>query len=273
MPVASNETPTSIPSNATQAPNNASINETCKTSNGAYGLLDELESVVTFFYNLELRSNLSATIIEKNVLPVLETLFNDFLLPTLFPNQCAQTDTQGTSVLKSPKATVRGLSAQPFDTIQPNKTCSASNNTNSQYCHGVFGRITLFRSNYGRFLQVEPNLKLVRNTLKEGMEAGVFNNATPQVIRVSYVPETEGANVVGSGSGDEVPSTSVGGARIGGIVAAAAAVIILGGVMVIRKRARKQEAEELALSEINTGFPSLDSATFAPDDGAEAPRI
>jgi hypothetical protein len=271
MPSATNTPPPTIPSNTTKAPNNASINDTCKTDNGSFGLLDELPSVVTFFYAVELRSNLSASMIESNVLPVLETLFNDFLLPTLFPNQCSQTDTQGTWVSESPRATVRGLSAQPRDTIQPNKGCPAKttvNSTESQYCHGVWGRLSLFRSNYGRFLQVEPDLKLVRDTLQEGMDAGIFNNATPQVIRVLYVPETEGANVVGSGSGD----TTVGGARIGGIVAAAAAVIIIGGVLVIRKRASKREAEELALSEINTGFPSLDSTTFAQDEGAEAPR-
>jgi hypothetical protein len=141
----------------------------CFTSNGAFGSLEGTPSLVTFFYGVETIPNITETILINDILPPLETAFNDILLKTLFPRLCT-VQTDETAVQATERSSGRdnrqrktvvtkgdrrqqgrrdqqlalvGISARPSDYFAADVRCS-NNDSATILCFVLEGKISLF---------------------------------------------------------------------------------------------------------------------------------
>jgi len=98
----------------------------------------------------------------------------------------------------SSQLSVAGLSASPPDAIDPDVGVRGCDD-NAEYCFGVHGQMTLYFATptarrQSRHLQQaqaqqqqETVVAVLRKALRERMEAGTFDDAHPDIVRVTYV--------------------------------------------------------------------------------------
>jgi len=146
-----------------------------------FGLPTDLVVPVDFLYSVELAREIPETVFMSNILPTLENDFVQKLVPVYFSAQCPtkRLRLRGRQLALA----VTGISAAPPDTIDETVACDA------QFCFGVAGQMTLYLEETGtRRLQQETSTDdTLRGFLKEKIDAGAFDNAHPDIVKVTYV--------------------------------------------------------------------------------------
>jgi len=145
---------------------------------------------VPFQYTVELDRNLAEENFLSTVVPELEVSMNDYLVPVIFPDSiCPAVERQRTLQSRRRRlATIVGMTARPFDTVDNDIECTAAD-----FCYGMRGALTLFLTggerrrlqSVGEF----DDAAQIQLALERGMTSGVFNN-NPPIVRVSYVRDS-----------------------------------------------------------------------------------
>lgn len=163
------------------------------TTNGVYGSLEGTPFIVTFLYGVQTIVNMTETTLINDILPSMETAFNNHLLQSLFPSTCKAQGGESTvkttsrsagkdylqrkllsddlvSVVRQSKQQRRrdqktnliGISARPSDYFADDLKCNQDVNV-TLACFVLEGKISLFfendkrRLNQMRFLQNSTN--------------------------------------------------------------------------------------------------------------------
>jgi hypothetical protein len=239
---------------------------TCQTQSGFFGSLTNNSYVVEFGYELETNPSVEGKL-EDDVLPVLENIFNTFLLPVVFPSECGRSDgsTQDLFIL--------GITTRPDDQILEEFECRQVE-VAGNICRVVLGELTIFIDDERR----REVRDLILETLRSGMEDDSFVVTHKSIERVSFVEL--GDLYAGLEVGE--PSSSIGGnnndgLRVGLVLAAAGAALLVIGALVYRRRKHlgkgvKAVLEHIIIPELTNPYGSMDSevpeALFTPSDSS-----
>lgn len=190
----------------------------CSTSNGAYGFMQGAPFIATFLYGVKTIENVTETTLINDILPPIETAFNDYLMPLLFPSTCASNTAQATERIggkqnrerkllrnsdnkirasmqhhrRNQEGTLIGISARPSDYFDGNLKC-VQNMNKTMPCFVIDGKISLFfgsetrRLSQIRSLQFSTNGSatfseyeaMIRSNLKTAMDNGTFDHGNP----------------------------------------------------------------------------------------------
>ena len=234
----------------------------CRTTDsGVFGDIDGEPLVVSFNYAVELAEGTSESEFTSLLLPDLEVAMNNAILPTLFP-ECSNTTTTQRRVSSKQReliGTIAGVSTRPFDSISNDIECTGSN------CHGLLGVLTIFISptqRRRRFLQEEPHTTVVRNTLKDSMDAGAFNDIAESIISVTWMDdgleETPVEEPPPSTDDDTSTNRSSGNNQVVGWTTAvgAAALLVVVVAAITRRRRRNNNYDDQSAIEGNSTINS-----------------
>ena len=183
-PMVSTIPPSSLPSLApitTGAPSRTveKSNGNCFTENNLFGSADGDPRFLEYGYEVETNPESSTGTLSTVVLPPLEVAFNNFLLPTVFPQLCNNLFESRRRLLR-----VVGLSAVPSDEPQPEITCTMATKPGNS-CFFVRGSLILFADQEDQDMGAVN--QLVRDRLKLGMDSDAFLSAHSSIVRVTYV--------------------------------------------------------------------------------------
>jgi hypothetical protein len=240
---------------------------TCQTQSGFFGSLTNNSYVVEFGYELETNPSVEGKL-EDDVLPVLENIFNAFLLPVVFPSECGRSDGRSQVQL------IAGITTRPDDQILEEFECRQVE-VAGNICRVVLGELTLFTDDERRS-EVQD---FILEVLRSGMEDDSFVVAHKSIERVSFVEL--GDLYAGLEVGE--PSSPIGGnnndeLRVGLVLAAAGAALLVIGTLVYRHRRKnlgkgeKTTLEHIIIPELTNPYGSMDSevpeALFTPSDSS-----
>ena len=190
--------------------------------------MEATPATVTFFYEVEVFTSNDPDVLEREVLPALETSFNDFMLPELFSGEC--------SVRRKLKQRRRlalvGISARPDDRIRDDMVCETLVELAGDTCKRVLGQLTLY-SDEDRLLTDEDT---VRSILREGMEDGSFNDVHSRIVRVSYAEIEDEDNAPSLETEDLGAEEGLSNLGIGMLSAAGALVVVFFATVTYRRR-------------------------------------
>jgi hypothetical protein len=147
-------------------------------------------SVIVFAYEVEVNpAEISSGTITSEVLPPLEQTMVEYLLPTLFPDECAEPPA-ATGRLGSRgrrRLEVVGVSSLPVDQVLEEMECQQLD-VDTNECSYVGGAVTI------RYVLREDEtlqgfIQTVLDRLKFGMNTDAFLIAHPSIERVTFVED------------------------------------------------------------------------------------
>ena len=170
----------------------------CRTTDGDFGSQDGEALTVDFQYAVELDQGLSEEDYLANVIPDLEVDMADYVILSLFDESLVCTERRTLRDRGRHLANMIGLSAHPLDSVPSDVDCTGV------FCYSMLGQMTLFfeKDSTGRNLQAESEAEQVKDALRVGMNAGIFDN-NPPIVKVSYVEGTDGERGADGLSGTE----------------------------------------------------------------------
>jgi hypothetical protein len=216
--------------------------------------------VISFGYELESPRNVED--MESELIPILEQQMVDILLPSLFSNDCddpmevlERRRTQRRALLRVQtrrRLEVVGISKNPDDSILEDIECASKTDpTNS--CVVVRGEMTLY-ANDDEALESEATT--TKQSLKDHMDDGSFNDTEVGITRVSYVDLSdrtpsittpEDNEIVAGGGGSNNDNGRL--VRVTVMVAGAGLLVLMAGIALFRRR--KDEDEGRAPDELD----------------------
>jgi hypothetical protein len=160
---------------------------------GFFGLDSKITFEITFKYEIEYQGG-KVPNFYSSVVPVIEEAFNSALLPSLFPEICADSN----STLN-----VVGLSTAPEDTVDSSLACLQSVSS-SNLCEVFSGALTVYMNDNSISFDQKEISKLVLSVIQKGMDNGEFASVHEIVKRVSmYTTDESSSSTSSSTSGGE----------------------------------------------------------------------
>jgi hypothetical protein len=220
-------------------PVNIPTSSDCQSVDGVYGTVSDDEYVVTYNYAVQLKAGTSESEFTSLLLPDLETAMIDAIIPSLF--DCSSRRKHRVLSFQSRRqlmTKIVGINKIPIDAIVDDIACSTID------CFVLLGTLTIYlNTTERRSLQEEQShYTMVRQALKETMDAGTFNNVSESIINVTWVDDDSdesGVNKPDGNDGDNTQrSTSNNGQVIGWTVGLGAAglLILLAAAAIKRRR-------------------------------------
>lgn len=222
----------------------------CDAVDGTYGVLSGAQFwPIEFWYAVELEREIQESVFVNSILPTLEVDFTRQLVPVFFPDQCPavrRLPTERHQQQASSWSAV-GISSSPPDTVDP----EVAGCGDAEYCFGMHGQMTLYFAAARRHRNLQQQqqqeaaaILLLRNALKERMDAGTFDDAHPDIVRVTYVeprPRSLDPPPITRGSS---ASSGVNPHWVAWPIVAAIALILAVVLFVWMRRRNRESAEE-----------------------------
>jgi len=161
----------------------------CRTTDGDFGSQDGEALTLDFQYAVELDQGLSEEDYLANVISDLEFDMADYVILSLFDESLVCMERRTLRDRGRRLANLIGLSAHPLDSVLKDADCTGV------FCYSMLGQMTLFfeKDSTRRNLQAESEAEQVKDALRVGMNAGIFDN-NPPIVKVSYVEGVEGTD-------------------------------------------------------------------------------
>jgi hypothetical protein len=214
----------------------------CQTVNGDFGVREGVRVGLPFNYELE-TVPLTSIEREKEVLPALETAFNDFLLPFVFASECGSPSKPRLLFsIHSRRHMLQavGISSQPKDLLIEGLSCE--NVTAPENDCGIYrGELGLYMANVGA--DADTIIGAFKQ-LKLGLDEGVFDSVDRRIVRVVHLDLGDMDPSDPYQSEENPPDTdSDSGTMMFAIVAAAAGAVLvsIGALLVYRHKRERPE--------------------------------
>lgn len=164
---------------------------------GFFGLESTITFETTFKYEIEYQGG-KVPNFYSSVVPVIEEAFNSALLPSLFPDICADSN----STLN-----VVGLSTAPADTVDSSLACLQSVSS-SNLCEVFNGALTVYMDDNSISFDQKEISTLVLSVIQNGMDNGEFASVHEIVKRLSMYTTDESSSSTSGGEGDSGGQTA-----------------------------------------------------------------
>jgi hypothetical protein len=163
---------------------------------GRFGSTQGIPAAVTFAYEVEVDPAEISDTVSEEVLPALEQVMVEFLLPELFPDECGGTVivTARLGAGRRRRLEVVGVDSFPVDRVSADLVCEELEVATNE-CSFVDGSLTInyvLRGN--ETLQGFVNQVLAR--LRLGMDTDEFLVAHPSIERVTFVDGSGGPSLI-----------------------------------------------------------------------------
>jgi len=213
----------------------------CTTSDGTFGIISDTSLMtvsISYLYEIETVTGTNQSIIDSEILPILEKAIVDDILQEVFPDRCGSTAIGKRKLRIQRRLKVIGVSMYPPDFITSDSICNMdtlSNPTNE--CAVIDGELTLFTDD-GQAVEEQP---IIDNLIKNNMNSGVYDGLSDKIIRLYYLSSSldptesntsDGADPTNDngdkGAGDKTERKSL---KVGLFVGLGALVAVLVGIV------------------------------------------
>mmetsp|Transcript_18671 Transcript_18671/g.21041 ORF Transcript_18671/g.21041 Transcript_18671/m.21041 type:complete len:420 (-) Transcript_18671:50-1309(-) len=176
----------------------------CTTSDGTFGTISDTSLMtvpISYFYEIETVTGTNQSIIDSEILPILEKAIVDDILQEIFPDRCGSTAIGKRKLRVQRRLEVIGLSMYPPDFINSDLICNMDTLSNpANECAVIDGELTLFTDD-GQAVEEQPS---INNLIKNNMNSGVYDSLSDKIVRLYYLDSSSESTELNSSDGENI---------------------------------------------------------------------
>jgi len=176
----------------------------CTTSDGTFGTISDTSLMtvpISYFYEIETVTGTNQSIIDSEILPILEKAIVDDILQEIFPDRCGSTAIGKRKFRVQRRLEVIGLSMYPPDFITSDLICNMDTLSNpANECAVIDGELTLFTDD-GQAVEEQPS---INNLIKNNMNSGVYDSLSDKIVRLYYLDSSSESTELNSSDGENI---------------------------------------------------------------------